>query len=84
MEKEESKEGALDFQKILFKIAHEHASDISFEVPLKWSVATIKKFIELKHPLKPPASQQKLFFAGRVLANQDVLKDILSQVRLPY
>ena len=38
--------------------------------------------IEKKHALKPKVSKQKIFFAGKLLANTQILKDILSDVNL--
>jgi hypothetical protein len=43
-------------------------------------IEEIKEEIEDKHPLKPKPSKQKLFFAGKLLTNEQSLKDVLGQV----
>jgi len=59
-----------------------------FRLPLNLTstVKELKERIAQEHPSRPPAERQRLIFAGKLLQDNDVLKDILRLVRIfiPY
>lgn len=36
--------------------------------------------IEMQHPLKPSPVKQKFLYAGKLLGNQEILKEVLGSV----
>ena len=42
----------------------------------------MKKEIEKHHPLKPTPAKQKFLFAGKLLNNSDILRDVIGSVSL--
>jgi len=52
-------------------------SDIELEVALDTSVIQIKDIITTRYPGNPPSSDQKLLYAGKLLSDDETLKDFL-------
>ena len=48
------------------------------------TIGEVKAEIEQTHRLKPKAANLKLFFAGKLLSNEQVLQDLLSNVIIYY
>jgi hypothetical protein len=69
-----------DTVKILFKIPFTSVQDHSFQIPLDWDILKVKNFLFLNHPNKPGLPNQKLIYAGRLLNNKTLVRDILEDV----
>lgn len=69
--------------KILFKTPFEGqvVQDLELNIPKSWTIEKIKQKIQETHQLKPRKSYQRLIFAGRVLNNNQVVEDVLKDVR---
>lgn len=52
-------------------------SDIELEAALDTSVIQIKDIITARYPGNPPSSDQKLLYAGKLLSDDETLKDFL-------
>ena len=46
------------------------------------TIEFMKKEIEKHHPLKPTPAKQKFLFAGKLLNNTDILRDVIGSVSL--
>ncbi len=56
--------------------------DFRLQLTLSATVKELKERIAQDHPSRPPVERQRLIFAGRLLQDTDVLKDILRLVRI--
>ena len=69
-----------DEVEILFKVPQETIQNITLRLKISFTIEQVKKEIEKKHALKPNAAKQKIFYAGKLLGNHEVLKDLFQGV----
>eukprot|EP00347_Sterkiella_histriomuscorum_P020485 403337620 len=62
---------------ILFKVPQEHIQNIQLKFEPDTSIEQIKKEIEAQHPMKPKALKQKIFYAGKLRDNKELLREVL-------
>jgi len=62
---------------ILIRHPASHINDVRIDCPISASVLYLKEEISKLYPDRPAPSNQKLFFAGKILSDQSILQDVL-------
>ena len=65
---------------IIFKVPQEQIRDVEITFPIAATIEEVKEGLERDHISHPKVHQSRLFRAGKVLSNADVLESILINV----
>ena len=71
---------------LIFKVPQERVPDLTLEykeVELPGTILDLKKEICSKHSFKPSEDKQKLLFRGKLLSNQESLKEVIKAIAEP-
>jgi len=71
-------EGDIDCVSIRIKSASHRCEDLEFPCKLSSTVLNLKKIIQLKNPLHPGVTEQRLIYSGHLLDDGKLIRDVIS------
>ncbi|KAK3085278.1 hypothetical protein FSP39_000958 [Pinctada imbricata] len=65
--------------KLTIRAPNQRVDDQTVECMLGWTVKKLKQHLQIVYPNKPREAQQKLIYSGKLLSDEQTLKDIIRQ-----